>query len=155
MKLTRKNLRRIILQEMRNDWSSHNKRNQQFASAQRSYDSMTPPDDGGEPPSADSTDEEIFIRSLKDIRRTSALDEGVYLTLDEATGTVTDSSGNIVARYVDTGEMVGQWPKQNFEVIDEQSLIAALKAHFIQFDLAEQYADNYDDVIISQSSNNY
>ena len=51
--------------------------------------------------------------------------------------------------------MVGQWPKQNFEVIDEQSLIAALKAHFIQFDLAEQYADNYDDVIISQSSNNY
>jgi len=158
MKLTRKNLRNIILQEM-SDWASHNRRNQQFTSAQRAYDSMTPADDERDPPSADATDEEIFETLLDEDYLDSfveyAIDMGVFLTLSESTGFLTDSNGNVVARFVDTGEVTQYGPKQNFEIIDEAGLISAVKLHFMQFDLATFYADEYDDIIIQQYNNDY
>ena len=152
------------LNEMSN-WASHNRRNQQFSKAQSAYDAMTPPDDGPEPPSADATDEEIFdvlvdYGYMEDLVE-YALDDRAHLhSSDEPdlqTGIVeiSDNNLNVVARYVPTGATAA-WggPELSLEVLDEAALIAALKINFIETNLADVYAENYDE-IIQQQSNNY
>ena len=163
MKLTKQNLRRIILQEM----SNYNRSNQQFNKAQRTWDAMTPPD-GQEPPSASATAEEMFD-VLMDYGYMEefieyAIDDQSYLYVDDIpdseTGSydITDHTGATVARYLRTGqENIWGGPELELEVVDEARLTAALKDYFLDKDsnLVNVYEENYDEIILQQYSNDY
>lgn len=159
MKLTRKNLRNIILQEM-SDWASHNRRNQQFSKAQSAYDNMSPYSDESEPASADATDEEMFdvlidYGYVEDLLE-YALDDRNYLYAEENPDTgiteISDNNLDVVAKYIPTGRQEIWGPEQELEVINEPALIAALKVNFIESNLADVYAESYDEIMGNQSS---
>ncbi len=67
---------------------------------------------------------------------------------------ISDNNLDVVAKYIPTGRQEIWGPEQELEVINEPALIAALKVNFIESNLADVYAESYDE-IFQQQSNSY
>ena len=133
MKLDKKTLRKLILQEMASLFKSNNTilemnlSDRKFAAAQRAYDNMQPPGFDINYDESDSVFDYAFEELIEYLVE-AAEDEGL-LFYDDTTQIVTDRSGHQVGHYVGT----------EFYVDDEQKLIEILKSNFNP----DLYVDSY------------
>ena len=154
MKLTRKSLRRLILQEM-----YHSRGDAAFSRAQARYDAMVPDDYEPDKPSADAPDEEIIDTLiehdlLEQMIEEIAEEDSPHLIWSDSAMTYTDYKGNLVARYVKQQVPSGR-VYDILEIVNQDAAEDIVREYYLSVGIPERYYDAFDEIIIDNYRNDY